>query len=69
MIGDVDIFTHVIIQNQSENLNDQFDHLLANGIPEDGRVYLGMLGFKIIVDYHGNVIRVEQPAAPIDGEG
>ncbi len=68
MIGDVDIFTHAIIQNQLENLDDQFDHLLANGIPEDGRVYLGMLGFKIIVNYHGDVIRVEQPAAPIDGE-
>ena len=68
IIGNVDIFTHAIIQNQLENLDDQFDHLLANGIPEDGRVYLGMLGFKIIVDYHGDVIRVEQPAASIDGE-
>lgn len=68
MIGDVDIFTHAIIQNQLENLDDQFDHLLANGIPEDGRLYLGMLGFKIIVNYHGDVIRVEQPAAPIDDE-
>ena len=68
MIGDVDLFTHAIIQNQLENLDDQFDHLLVNGIPEDGRVYLGMLGFKIIVNYHGDVIRVEQPSAPIDGE-
>jgi hypothetical protein len=68
MIGDVDIFTHAIIQKQLENMDDQFDHLLANGIPEDGRVYLGMLGFKIIVNYHGDVIRVEQPAAPTDGE-
>ncbi len=68
MIGNADIFTHAIIQNQLENLDDQFDHLLTNGIPEDGRVYLGMLGFKIIVNYHGDVIRVEQPAAPINGE-
>jgi len=68
MIGDVDLFTHAIIQNQLENLDDQFDHLLSKGIPEDGRVYLGMLGFKIIVDYHGDVVRIEQPAAPIDGE-
>lgn len=68
MIGNVDIFTHAIIQNQLENLDDQFDHLLTNGIPEDGRVYLGMLGFKIIVNYHGDVIRVEQPAASIDSE-
>jgi len=68
MIGDVDLFTHAIIQNQLENLDDQFDHLLKNGLPEDGRVYLGMLGFKIIVDYHGDVIRVEQPTAQMDGE-
>ena len=28
MIGNVDIFTHAIIQNQLANLDDQFDHLL-----------------------------------------
>ena len=28
MIGDVDIFTHGIIQNQLANLDDQFEHLL-----------------------------------------
>jgi len=66
MIGDVDIFTHAIIQNQLENLDDQFDHLMTNGIPEDGRLYLGMLGFKVIVNFHGDVIRVEQPATLSD---
>jgi hypothetical protein len=69
MIGDVDIFTHGIIQNQLANIDEQFEHLLSKGIPEDGRIYLGMLGFKIIVDIHGEVIRVEQPAAPpTDGD-
>ena len=63
MIGNVDIFTHAIIQNQLTNLDDQFDHLLNTGIPEEGLVYLGMLGFKIVVNFHGDVIRVEQPAA------
>ena len=68
MIGDVDLFTHAIIQNQLENLDDQFNHLLSTGIPENARVYLGMLGFKIVVNLHGEVIRVEQPSAPIDGD-
>ena len=66
MIGNVDLFTHAIIKNQLENLDDQFDHLMQHGIPEDGRTYLGMLGFKVIVDFHGDVIRVEQPAAPMN---
>ncbi|MDO9547181.1 MAG: hypothetical protein Q7J07_10605 [Pelolinea sp.] len=69
MIGNVDIFTHAIIQNQLANLDDQFEHLLNTGIPEDGLLYLGMLGFKIIVNFHGDVIRVEQPTAPpVDDE-
>jgi hypothetical protein len=68
MIGDVDLFTHAMIKNQLENLDDQFEHLMQNGIPEDGRVYLGLLGFKIIVNYHGDVIQIEQPAAPASAE-
>jgi len=66
MIGDVDIFTLGIIKNQLENLDDQFNHLREHGIPEDGRIYLGMLGLKIVVNYHGDVVRIEQPAAPED---
>jgi len=66
MIGDVDLFTYGMIQNQLENIDDQFDHLLDKGIPEDGRIYLGMLGFKVVVDYHGDVLRVIQPSAPVD---
>jgi hypothetical protein len=68
MIGDVDLFTHGLIRNQLENLDDQFEHLMQNGIPEDGRVYLGLLGFKIIVNFHGDVIQIEQPSAPAGEE-
>ena len=68
MIGNVDLFTHAIIKNQLEKLDDQFNHLMQHGIPEDGRTYLGMLGFKVVVDIHGDVIRIEQPSTPMDGE-
>lgn len=64
MIGNVDLFTHGIIKSHLENLDEQFAHLMEHGIPEDGRVYLGLLGFKIIVNYHGDVIQIEQPAGP-----
>ena len=66
MMGQDDLFTHAIIQNQLENVDDQKCRILEQGLPEDGRVYLGMLGFKVIVDYHGEVLRVEQPALPAD---
>ena len=68
MIGQDDIFTHAIINNQLENIDDQLNHLMEHGMPESGRTYLGMLGFKIVVNYHGEVVRVDQPAAKIDEE-
>jgi hypothetical protein len=68
MIGQDDIFTHAFIQNQLENVDDQINRLLDQGLPEAGRNYLGMLGFKIVVNYHGEVLRVEQPAMPAEGD-
>jgi len=42
--------------------------LLQQCIPEDARVYLGMMGFKVVVNYQGEVLRVEQPGA-LDDQG
>lgn len=66
MIGQEDIFTKAMLENQLKNIDKQFDQLLQTGIPEDMRVYLGMLGFKIVINVHGEVIKVEQPSAPGD---
>ncbi|HEY60121.1 MAG TPA: hypothetical protein G4N92_05500 [Anaerolineae bacterium] len=61
MLGQEDIFTRAIIQNQLENIDQQLEQLFKTGLPESGRTYLGMMGFKIVIDVHGNVIKVEQP--------
>jgi hypothetical protein len=49
-------------------MDQQFDALMQQGIPEEGRTYLGMLGFKIVINIHGEIVRVEQPSAPDNGE-
>lgn len=61
MLGQEDVFTKAAIENQLKNIDKQFDQLMQTGIPEDMRAYLGMMGFKIIINMHGEVIRVEQP--------
>jgi len=68
MIGQEDIFTRAMLENQLKNIDKQFDQLLQTGIPEDMRVYLGMMGFRVVINIHGEVLRVEQPSAP-DNEG
>lgn len=66
MIGQEDIFTKAMLENQLKNIDKQFDQLLETGMPEDMRMYLGMVGFKIVINVHGEVLRVEQPSAPSD---
>ena len=69
MMGQDYIFSKALIENQLKNMDQQFDALMQQGIPEEGRAYLGMLGFKIVINIHGEVLRVEQPSAPDNGEG
>lgn len=70
MLGQEDLFTAAVIKNQLKNIDQQFDALLQSGIPEDMRAYLGMMGFKVVINLHGEVIRLDQPArAAGDGEG
>ncbi len=70
MLGQEDPFSKAIIEQQLKNIDKQFETLMQTGIPEDMRAYLGMMGFKVIVNYHGEVVRVEQPgSAGGEGEG
>jgi hypothetical protein len=68
MLGQQDIFSRAIIQNQLKNMDQQLDQLLQTGIPESGRAYMGMMGFRVIINVHGEVVRVDQPGA-ISDEG
>lgn len=69
MLGQEDIFTKAIIQNQLKNIDQQLEQVLHTGIPEEGRAYMGMMGFKVVINVHGEVIDVEQPGAIMGDEG
>lgn len=68
MVGAEDPFSKAIIENQLKNIDKQFEMLFEVGIPEDMRAYLGMIGFKVVVDYHGEVVEVRQAGGGRDGE-
>jgi hypothetical protein len=68
MVGEMDIFSRAMILNQLKNLDKQFDLILQTGIPEEGRAYLGMMGFRVVINIHGEVVRIDQPSgAPDEG--
>jgi hypothetical protein len=61
MSGQDDLFSHAIIENQLKNMDKQFSLILQTGLPDDTRTYLGMMGFKVVIDIHGEIIDVIQP--------
>ncbi len=67
MLGQDDIFTKAMIENQLKNMDDQIDKMLEVGIPEGSRAFLGMAGFRIRINLHGDVIEIQQPSG-IDPE-
>ena len=68
MLGQEDLFSRAIIQNQIKNIDQQLDQILETGIPESGRAYMGMMGFRVVINVHGEVVHVNQPGM-IDDEG
>ncbi len=69
MLGQEDIFSKAMIELQLKNIDQQFEALMQQGIPEAGRTYLGMLGFKIVINLHGEVLRIDQPSASESDHG
>lgn len=70
MLGTDDIFSKAMLESQLKNIQQQFEALLQNGIPEEGRAYMGMSGFKVVINMHGEVLRLDQPSATDDdGDG
>ncbi len=67
-IGQEDIFTKAIIDNSLKNLEQQFERLIETGLPEQVRAWMGMLGFQVRIDAHGEVIEVRQPMGPQNGD-
>ncbi len=52
MLGKDDLFTKAVLDSSIRNMEE----LAAEGIPDDARTWLGMMGFRITVDIHGNVV-------------
>lgn len=61
MLGQEDIFTKAAIEQSLKNLDEQVEALLQLGLPEDSMSYLGMMGFRVRIDHHGEVLEISQP--------
>lgn len=63
MMGQDDVFTKAAVESSINNMEEA----VGQPIPDDARQWLGMLGFKIVIDVHGNIVDIQMPAGGIEG--
>lgn len=64
MLGQEDIFTKAMIERSLSQVEENFERVLESGLPEQARLSLGMMGFRVVIDVHGEVVRIDQPSEP-----
>ncbi len=62
MMGKDDIFTKAAVESSIDNI----DQAVGQAIPEQSRQWLGMMGFRVIIDDQGQIVDIEMPAGEID---
>jgi hypothetical protein len=64
MLGQDDLFTKAMIDSSINRMGE----VMQQGLPSDARMMLGMMGFRIIVDLHGEVVDLKMPVQELPPE-
>jgi hypothetical protein len=64
MVGSDDLFTKAAIDVSIKHM----DQVLERGIPDEARQWLGMMGFRAVVNLHGEIVELKWPGMT-DEEG
>lgn len=67
MLGSDDLMTKAAVDSSLRNIT--MDQILAQGVPTQAREMLAMMGFRVVVNMHGEVLRMDQPSVEGDEDG
>jgi hypothetical protein len=64
MLNQDDLFTKAMIDSSLSNMQRMIDQ----GMPDDARMMLGMMGFKVIINVHGELVNLDMPMQELPGD-
>ena len=64
LMGQDDLFAKAMVDVQLKNIN--LDEVVSHSLPAEARQWFGMMGFRVVINLHGEVVHVELPAATTD---
>ena len=67
MMGQDDLFTKAAVDAQIRSTT--VDDVVGQIIPPQARDMMAMMGFRIIINYRGELVKFDYPAAPDMGDG
>ncbi len=62
-LGQEDPAALAMLRDQLQHLDRYMETLLQMGLPEDARYMLGMMGFHVVINHHGEVVDIHLPEA------
>ncbi len=66
MTGKNDLFSMVMFKNSLMNIDKEIEAMFRQGPPPGLAEFLGMSGFRVNIDIHGNITNVNMPSTPAD---
>jgi hypothetical protein len=67
--GNVDLFTKAQIDHNIKHFDQHMPKVFESGIPDNARAMLGMMGFHITINRHGDVVKLDMPSRADDDDG
>ncbi len=61
-MGKDDLFTKAAVEASINQMGENMEKFMEVGMPAETRSWLGMMGFKVIVDVHGDIVSVNLPS-------
>lgn len=67
-MGKDDLFTKAAVETSISQMDENMEALSQMGLPEETRSWLGLMGFRIVIDIHGEIVNLELPGTIADEE-
>lgn len=62
-LGKDDLFTKAAVEASIGKMHENVETLLQVGLPEEARSWLGLMGLRIVINIHGEVVDVTMPGS------
>ncbi len=61
-LGQEDLFAKAMVEASLDKMDENIEQVLQAGLPEEARSWLGLMGFHLVINYHGDVIDLSLPS-------